>query len=117
MQLSVLFASILSLLAFSHPTTADDLVNVVQDGQKPLVEDCHQITRTKIVTRTSHEINVVSTVYRSRTHGAHPNPTPQVDLEAEEQRLVFGVEGSGCDRKTCAICRMLNNCSDEERDW
>ena len=113
----MLLASAFLLLASALPTEANDFVNVLQDGQKPMIEECQQITRTKVVTRTSHEINVVSTVYRARTHGAHPNPTPHVMFEPEEQRLVFGVEGSGCDRKACTICRMLNDCSDDERDW
>jgi hypothetical protein len=113
----MLFGSVFSLLAFSLPTEANDFVNAFQGGQKPIIEDCQQITRTRTVTRTSYEINVASTVYRTRTHGIHPNPTPHIDFEAEEQRLVFGVEGSSCDRKACTICRMLNNCSDDEINW
>ena len=113
----MLLASAFFLVASAVPTEASGFVNVFQDGQKPIIDECQQITRTKVVTRMSHEINVVSTIYRTQTHEVHPNPTLHIDLEAEEQRLVFGVEGSGCDRKACTICRMLNNCFDKEKDW
>ena len=114
MRLLILIAIPLCFAAPALSTPADSYANVLADEQQAMVLNQECSTRTKVVTRTSYEINVVSTVYRYRTHAtltsnAHP--------EGAESTVIFGVEGTGCDMKACSICRMLNNCSDEEENW
>jgi hypothetical protein len=100
--------------AFSTLADAHAHARMLADEQQAMVINQECTTRTKVVTHTSYEINVVSTVYRHRTQAT---TTPNARLDGTESTVVFGVEGTGCDMKACSICRMLNNCSDEENDW
>lgn len=117
MRRYILFAASLFLAGPAHSNPAEAFAHGDPAHQQPLIPTDECITKTKTVTRTSYEVNVVSTVYRTRTRVDGADPTPDIRLEEAEQTLVFGVEGTSCDMKACTICRMLNDCSDEERDW
>ena len=117
MQLSIILAVIFTLATHAWARLEHDFALGGRQDQLPFVEHDQPLTRTRTMTRTHYEINVVSTVYRTRTHAPHTEPTPDVPLDEAKQTLVFGVEGTGCDQKACTICRMLNNCSDDESDW
>lgn len=95
-------------LCLAAPAFSNSFANAAAEVQQPIAPHRECTTRTKVVTATSYEVNVVSTVYRYRTHAT---PTP------EKQTLRFGVEGTGCDMMACRICRMMNNCSNEEENW
>lgn len=117
MRLPTLSTIILTLAAQALASLHADFANGGLQDQLPMFKDDEPITRTSTTTRTHYEINVISTVYRTRAHAAHSEPTPNVHPETSESTLVFGVEGTGCDKKACTICRMLNNCSDDEVNW
>lgn len=114
MRLLSFFAIPLCFAAPAFSNLADSLAKVLADEQQAVILNQECTTRTKMVTRTRYEVNVVSTVYRYRNHAT---PTPNAQLEGTESTVVFGVEGTGCDQKACSICRMLNNCSNEEENW
>ena len=114
MRLLILIAIPLCFAAPALSTLADSYAKVLPDEQQAMALNQECTTRTQVVTRTSYEINVVSTVYRYRTHATL---TPNAHPEDAESTVIFGVEGTGCDMKACSICRMLNNCSDEEENW
>ena len=116
MHIAFLLAFTFTLATQAWPGLLHDIALGGPQDQLPLVDHDEPLTRTRFVTRTHYEINVVSTVYRTRTHPSQAEPTP-VHPDEAKQTLVFGVEGTGCDQKACTICRMLNNCSDDRSDW
>lgn len=112
----ILLAGVFTLATHAWARLQHDFVFGGPQEQLPVVDHDEPLTKTRVVTRTHYEINVVSTVYRTRTHAVHAESTP-VHPDEAKQTLVFGVEGTGCDQKACTICRMLNNCSDDHSDW
>ena len=83
------------------------------DDQVPIAGNDGPITKTISLTKTHYEINVVSTVYRTKTE-SHTTKTIGHD---PVQTIGFWVEGADCNAKACSICRMLNDCSDDQEDW
>jgi hypothetical protein len=117
MQLLVILAVIFTLATQAWARLQPDFALGIPQDQLPFVEQDEPLTRTRTMTRTHYEINVVSTVYRTRTHAPQAETTPDLHMDEAKQTLVFGVEGTGCDQKACTICRMLNDCSDDQSDW
>lgn len=92
--------------------------NLVELDQVPVNIDNKPITRTLTVTHTHFEINVVSTVYRTR-----PQPTPlqkHADFIAVEEKVPVWstqLENPECNVKACVVCRLINNCEAGSTEW
>ena len=114
MQFSVLnimwFCGAITLL--SHSVCGEF---VVADQQPVLLASSRCVTRTRVVTRTSYEINVVSTHYHTQDLPIASN-LPQ-NPSAVAQTLIFGVEGTGCNIEACSICRKLVKCTNDYIGW
>lgn len=119
MQVFLLFLLSVSAISTASPAEPQILMrNLLGLDQIPLENTLPPITRTRTVTHTHFEINVVSTVYRTRPQTL---PTPAVshsharDVDAAEPPSE--VKGEICDPEACHVCRMFNNCYEDGAPW
>ena len=119
MHLLETFALIIATV-FAIPTLASRMNDIAYGGlddQFPIAVNDDPITKIRLLTKTHYEINVVSTVYRTRTRTDDSHATETVGYDKPVQTLAFAVEGTVCDMKACTICRLLNDCSEDETNW
>ena len=113
--LSVLIAAVFAIPTQAHQS--NDFPYGGLDHQLPIAANDDPITRTRLLIKTHYEINIVSTVYRTRTYTDGFQTTTKTVGHDPVQTLSFSAEGTGCDTKACTICRLLNDCSDDEKNW
>lgn len=104
----------ISLATLSHAGQPNRMRNLHGLDQIPLATKDPPITRTRTITHTHFEVNIVSTVYRTRpTH-----TSSAAEANREEVPVWYSASDNQlCDLKACAIYRTINDCNGDGGEW
>ena len=115
--ISIILSVTLAVASFAHPSGAIEKRGLFD--QFPIVAHHDAVTKTRTITHTRFEINVVSTIHKTRPL-ATPTSFDSLAIEPEEMPPATQSNSGSNDRcslEVCAVCRLLNNCYEGFDPW